>query len=126
MTIKFNTKRNNTQLKAIMGDNVRDWYMDEYPTDDMGADLPKEITFYDYFNTLRMQKDVYPLMGQAMDSIIRERIFDKMTTIMGVDYNYIYDRWSNRPRPEMWVNGYLVPNPKYKKFIEKTEAKYNN
>jgi hypothetical protein len=37
-------------------------------------------------------QDVYKYIGIA-DSIIRERIFEKLANEMGIDYNEIYNQW---------------------------------
>ena len=42
------------------------------------------------------KKDIYiTLFGseELGDSLVRERVFDKLAEIMGVDYNYIYEQW---------------------------------
>lgn len=73
--------------------NVRSWYMNEYPTDELGENLPKTITFKDYEDYLNSGKDIYKLMGQVADSIIRERIFIELADIMNVSYKKVYDTW---------------------------------
>ena len=63
--------------------NVKEWYRGEYPTDD----LVEEIKDTDNY------KDIYEVIGNGIDSIVRERIFNKLATLMEVDYDYIYDQW---------------------------------
>ena len=51
-----------------------------------------ENTFEDLFNTLKNKIDVYSLFGVG-DSVIRERLFERLAEIEGVKYSYIYDLW---------------------------------
>lgn len=68
---------------------VKEWYHKSYKTDPEWETLDV-FTFYDIFTLL----DNYysPEFG---DSIIRERIFQKLAEIMDVDYHYIYEQWIN-------------------------------
>lgn len=70
---------------------IKDWYKETYPTDDLGDELVDGFTFYDLFQTLDARKDVYKYL--ADDSLVRERVFEKLAEIMDVDYDYIYDQW---------------------------------
>lgn len=72
--------------------NVKEWYLKEYNTDDLGTEINDETTFYDIFWALDRHKDIYELIGVG-DSIVRERIFKKLAEIMKCDYNYIYNQW---------------------------------
>lgn len=72
---------------------IKQWYLKEYPTDELGNELPNDLTFYDILKALNEYKDVYELMGGADDSIIRERIFAKLSELIDVDYNDIYEQW---------------------------------
>lgn len=71
---------------------IKEWYVKEYPTDELGVELNNEITFYDLFVVLDNYKSVYEALN-VWDSIIRERVFDKLAEIMQVDYEYIYKQW---------------------------------
>lgn len=77
---------------SLFDEKVKDWYVAEYPTDDMGADIDPEISFMDVFHALDTYEDFYDTIGVG-DSIIRERIFTELAKRMGVDYDYIYDQW---------------------------------
>lgn len=76
-----------------MRDDVKKWYCSTFPHDDLGRELPEGVTFKDYFEALDHYRDIYELMGTAADSIIRERIFERLSEIMDCDYSYIYDQW---------------------------------
>jgi len=71
---------------------VKEWYITEYTTDELGNKINDDITFYDIFYGLDTYKDIYDILG-VDDSIIRERVFEKLAKIMGVDYEYIYNQW---------------------------------
>ena len=71
---------------------IKEWYLKEYSTDNLGEEIKDDITFYDIFYALDNYKDIYEVIGVG-DSIIRERIFGKLAEIMKVDYNYIYNQW---------------------------------
>lgn len=72
--------------------SVRDWYVDSYPDDEIGEDINPYVTFEDVFFTLYHGEDIYDLLDVA-DSVMRERIFDRLAQIWGVEYDVIYDMW---------------------------------
>lgn len=71
---------------------IKEWYTKEYASDDLGEELKDNITFMDLFEALDRHKDIYELIGVS-DSIVRERLFEKLAIIMEVDYDYIYEQW---------------------------------
>lgn len=81
-----------TKVRATETTRIKDWYCEQYPTDELGFEIDSEITFYDLFRVLDAYGDVYEAMGVG-DSIIRERAFEKLAEIMGVEYDYIYEQW---------------------------------
>lgn len=74
--------------------NVKNWYVETYPTDELGLELNERLTFYDVFIVLDARKDIYKYLG-VDDSIVRERVFGKLSEMMNVDYDYIYYQWLN-------------------------------
>jgi len=72
---------------------VRDWYMKEFPDDELGQEIKKGITFYDVFEKMDRYKDIYDDILEVRDSVIRERVFGKLADIMGVDYEEVYQQW---------------------------------
>lgn len=72
--------------------NVKEWYRGEYPTDDLVEKIKDTVTFEDIFEALDNYRDIYNEIGTT-DSLVRERIFNKLATLMEVDYDYIYDQW---------------------------------
>lgn len=73
-------------------EKIKEWYLKEYPNDQLGNEINEKITFLDVFETLDSYGDVYELIGIG-DSVIRERTFLKLAEIMQVEYNYIYEQW---------------------------------
>lgn len=72
--------------------NIKKWYMATFPTDELGVEIKDYITFYGLFETLDNHKEVYDFLGVG-DSIVRERVFAKLSEIMNVDYDYVYRKW---------------------------------
>lgn len=80
--------------------NVKDWYTKEYPTDDLGKEIDPSVTFQDVFDCLDCHEDIYSCLD-VYDSVVRERVFDKLAELIDADYDYVYDQWlttdSNKP-----------------------------
>lgn len=72
---------------------IKEFYTETYPTDDLGYEINPQATFEGLFNTLDRYKDVYEYIGVS-DSLVRERIFEKLSEIMEVDYDYVYSQWA--------------------------------
>jgi hypothetical protein len=71
---------------------IKEFYLSNYPTDELGNEIHTKATFIGLFEVLDTYKDVYDYIG-VYDSIIRERIFEKLANEMGVNYNEIYNQW---------------------------------
>jgi hypothetical protein len=76
----------------LLAEKIKDWYTKTYPTDDLGEQLNDNVTFTDLWNGLHKKENVYEIMGVG-DSIIRERLFEHLSEITGVDYDYVYKKW---------------------------------
>lgn len=75
-------------------EKVREWYMENYPDDELGASLNETVTMWDVVGLLNagLGGRFYDLVG-AGDSVIRERIFDRISKIVHCDYDVVYDTW---------------------------------
>ena len=73
-----------------MTDNIKDWYMDLFPDDEMAADIPSNLSFSDFLDKLG-NEDAYTILN-ADDSIIRERVFLKVAEMTGMDYEELWDK----------------------------------
>ena len=71
---------------------LRHYYINSYPSDTLCKEMNKYVTFVDLFECLDNYQDVYSLIN-VYDSLVRERLFDKLSQMMCVDYNYIYNQW---------------------------------
>lgn len=72
-----------------MENNVRQWYIDTYPEDELGQEICPWTIFDDLTN--EEIPDIY--LHTFPDSIIRERIFEELAKRRGVDYTTIYKIW---------------------------------
>lgn len=71
---------------------VKDWYIDKYPSDELGNEINDRLTFGDVYAALERFDDIYEVIG-VNDSIVRERIFSELAKRMNVDYDKIYYMW---------------------------------
>lgn len=76
-----------------MNETIKKWYLENYADPELGNELYDDVTFQDLYNGLLAQKEVYDLLGNGIDSIIRERVFDELAERMNVSYDVIYDMW---------------------------------
>lgn len=79
-----------------MDDNIYKWYAKCYPNDEEAEYMNKEISFYDLFAAMCIyneNEDIYRNMIINDDSVLRERIFKKITEILNVKYELIYQLW---------------------------------
>jgi hypothetical protein len=70
---------------------LRKFYQDNYPTDDLGSEI-NLTSFVALLDCLHRGGDVYLYIGVA-DSLVRERLFQQLANMIGVDYNYVYNLW---------------------------------
>lgn len=86
---------------------IKDFYKEAYPTDEMGDNLNASATFQDAYECLQTGFNFYAFLG-VDDSLVRERIFDALATLMGCDYEHVYYQWLNHSKEpfglEMVVN----------------------
>lgn len=73
---------------------IREFYLENYPTDDMGVEINENGTFTGLLNELFTDGNVYEYIGVA-DSVIRERLFERLAEELGTPYDYVYNLWLN-------------------------------
>ncbi len=73
---------------------IREFYLERYPTDELGIELNETPTFAGLLNQLIVGGDIYRYIGVS-DSVIRERLFERLAEELEVDYNYVYNLWLN-------------------------------
>ncbi len=85
-----------SESSALAGDinsNIKEWYTATYPNDEEGARLSDNVTFKDLQDTLENGGDVYSLVMGIGDSVVRERLFERLAIISGTTYESIYSKW---------------------------------
>ena len=98
-----------------MKTEIKKWYMENYPTDELGQEIKDNLTFDDVFKALNNYEDVYDTLGVG-DSIIRERVFSELARLLNKDYDYIYDLWLSSSRVSS------VTKIKYPKYIKTADG----
>ena len=73
---------------------IKEFYLKNYPTDELGIELNENSNFTGLLNELFTSNDVYGYIGVG-DSIIRERLFEKLSEILNTPYDYVYKLWLN-------------------------------
>jgi hypothetical protein len=74
--------------------NIREFYVKNYPTDDLGMGINPKATFAGLLNQLIVGGDVYEYL-YVYDSIVRERLFERLAEELEVSYEYVYKLWLN-------------------------------
>lgn len=74
--------------------NIRSYYLETYPDDEIGIEINKDATFLGLFRELVAARDIYKFIGVS-DSLVRERLFDKLAKLLNEPYEYIYKLWLN-------------------------------
>ena len=78
--------------KNNLDKGIKEWYLEKYNTDDMGAEINENITFTELYVILITKNNFYEAVGSG-DSVIRERIFEKLSQELDVEYGVIYNMW---------------------------------
>jgi hypothetical protein len=73
---------------------IREFYLENYPTDELGLELNETPTFSGLLNQLITSGDVYRYIGVG-DSLVRERLFEGLAKELNVKYEYVYNLWLN-------------------------------
>ena len=74
---------------------IKEFYLNEYPTDELGVEINKDATFVGLLWMLQTKpRDVYDFLG-VFDSIVRERVFEELAKQIRLSYTTIYELWLN-------------------------------
>lgn len=73
---------------------IKDFYLEKYPTDELGLELNSDATFLGLLKALVKGEDVYDYMG-VYDSLVRERMFTKLAENCETSYDWVYNLWLN-------------------------------
>lgn len=73
---------------------IRDWYSHEFPDDPEGGRIDPWTTFREAVESFPMGDghDFYAVTG-AVDSIVRERVFEELSKRLDCGYGTVYDAW---------------------------------
>ena len=88
------TAENKTVESVLRNINVKDDYVQDYPTDELGKEINENLNYLQVFNGLLSGDDIYEMMG-VEDSLIRERVLRMLAYLMEMDYQIIYYLWLN-------------------------------
>ena len=73
---------------------IKQFYLETYPTDDMGKDINDDTTFLGLVTQISLGRDLYDYLG-VYDSLIRERLFSELAKQLKTTYDEIYNLWLN-------------------------------
>jgi hypothetical protein len=76
--------------QETLDSSIKDWYTVEYDTDELGPKI--QGTFRGVIQTLLDGGDVYNYI-HVDDSIVRERVLEKLSDILDVGYGDLYQLW---------------------------------
>ena len=84
-------------MKTRIQTRVRDWYINQYPEGSYfisKEDIEREMSEATFEEVYLMIGNVYDILN-IKESDIREKVFEKLAELYGVDYDTIYYRWLN-------------------------------
>ena len=73
---------------------LKDFYLNTYPTDELGTEINENVHFAGLLNELYNDGNVYEYIG-VTDSLVRERLFSELADSLGTSYDYVYNLWLN-------------------------------
>lgn len=88
-------------------ERVRTWYKAAYPTDELGDEIHPALTFGDTLIAIVKGEDIYQTLG-TWDSIVRERLFEKLCEITGLEYGEIYLSWVGAGEVKVWADAIIL------------------
>lgn len=74
--------------------NIREFYLNNYPTDELGFEINPNATFTGLVTELFGGHDVYEYIGVG-DSLVRERLFEELAGQLNRPYEFVYNLWLN-------------------------------
>lgn len=82
------------------GHPIRAWYQEAFPKDDLGREIDGEASFEGLAEVLNGPNgdDFYEYVGVG-DSVVRERCFERLAEMRGIEYEDVYDAWLHADTP---------------------------
>lgn len=71
---------------------IKEFYLNAYPTDELGLELNEKATFAGLVTILFSDMNVYDYIG-VCDSLVRERLFEKLANELDTSYDWVYNLW---------------------------------
>jgi hypothetical protein len=84
-------KKYEKMIEYFENDCILYWYEDNYPDDDLGAEISEDAKFSEVEYNLG---SVYEYLG-VHDSVVRERVFEEVSKRNNQEYSVIYNNWLN-------------------------------
>ena len=79
--------------KARVGEGVYEWYNDKFVSDDLGLEIDRRVRFLDLIDCLYFEPDnLYRALG-VEDSLIRERVFLEISSMLDCKYFDVCEMW---------------------------------
>ena len=72
--------------------NIKEFYLRQYPTDEMGEDINENATFAGLITQIFGGFDIYEYLG-VYDSLVRERLFQELANQLNKPYEFVYQLW---------------------------------
>ena len=72
--------------------NIKEFYLNAYPTDDMGEDINENANFTGLITQIFGGFDIYEYLG-VYDSLVRERLFLELANQLNKPYEFVYRLW---------------------------------
>jgi hypothetical protein len=69
--------------------NIKKWYTTAFESDELGLEINPNATFLGLIGNI---EDVYEYVGVS-DSLVRERLFERVAEIMECAYDEVYNLW---------------------------------
>jgi hypothetical protein len=71
--------------------NIKKWYTTAFGSDELSQEINPTATFIGLIGNIR---NTYDYIGVA-DSLVRERLFERIAELMECSYDEVYDLWVN-------------------------------
>lgn len=72
---------------------INEFYLERFPSDELGLEINPQANFESLWIVIR--GGLFEEYIGVADSVVRERIFERLSELTGHDYNYIYQEWLN-------------------------------
>jgi len=71
---------------------IKEFYLDNYPSDELGNEINENSTFVGLLWMLQTKRSVYDFLGIS-DTVVRERVFQELAKQLRLSYTTIYEMW---------------------------------